>query len=302
MTAANHNHLCTLVLDQDQKQMIETDDTMFPFRSFDNDLQRMPTKEIPWHWHEEVELIYMMEGSAYAEVAQETIMLHPGEGLFINANMLHAVHPGKVNAIFISLVFDAHLLGDGGGMMQQQFIDPLIASADIPFVHFTKQEAWHQEAAVCMKTAYSLYRTRSYGYELLVREQLSHLWYFLVNHTASMQKPIREHVDLQRMKMMMNYIHMHYQQDLTLHRIACAANISDREALRCFHKTIHDSPISYLLKYRLAQAADYLTKSEYSVTEVCALCGFKDSSYFAKCFRRNFKETPRAYRMNHQNQ
>lgn len=79
------------------------------------------------------------------------------------------------------------------------------------------------------------------------------------------------------------------------------ADISERECLRCFRKTIQLSPIQYLLKYRIMQGAEMLLRNPaWTISEVAALCGFDSPSNFAKLFKRFYNCAPREYRQREQ--
>ena len=104
--------------------------------------------------------------------------------------------------------------------------------------------------------------------------------------------------DRERMKYMLTFIHKNYSEDISLGDIAKEAFIGEREALRCFARTIGTSPIEYLQKYRIYTAAELLRKSELPVTEICLQAGFNSPSYFSKIFCRMLGMTPREYRKN----
>ena len=55
------------------------------------------------------------------------------------------------------------------------------------------------------------------------------------------------------------------------------------------------TPVDYLNYYRIERACHILTTTELPVTEVAYRCGFNDSSYFVKTFRKYMGITPRAY-------
>lgn len=52
------------------------------------------------------------------------------------------------------------------------------------------------------------------------------------------------------------------------------------------------SPIDYLTIYRLECAKKKLKETELSITEVAYDCGFNDSSYFTKVFKKYNNITP----------
>lgn len=291
--------ICKLELDERRRQIFAAGTSMFPIAAYYNDMDQMPTKEVPWHWHGELEVIYVAKGNVLIGIAQEEFLLQEEEGMFINANVLHAVRKKTEECIIYSFVFAAGLIsGSADSVIEQRFVKPLLACKSLPCVRFLQETPWQMEAARCILHAFQSYEEGAYGFEFIVREQLSHMWYLLVAHQlqSSQQQEEQETTDIIRLKRMMEYIHSHYELDLTLAEISKAASISEREALRCFQKTIRDSPISYLLKYRISQAVNYLADTDLSITEISALCGFEDSSYFAKMFKRHIQETPRNYR------
>ena len=66
--------------------------------------------------------------------------------------------------------------------------------------------------------------------------------------------------------------------------------------LPVFRKVTGYSPIDYLLHVRLAKAAELLLKSELSIFEIASECGFTDSNYFSRQFRKYYNSSPRDYR------
>lgn len=52
------------------------------------------------------------------------------------------------------------------------------------------------------------------------------------------------------------------------------------------------TPNNYIRLTRLKRAAEYLSVGEYQIGEVCYLVGFSSSSYFTKCFKKQFGVLP----------
>ena len=49
---------------------------------------------------------------------------------------------------------------------------------------------------------------------------------------------------------------------------------------------MNDSPISYLLQYRIAQAKQQLQNPPQNVVQICMECGFQSPATSQKVFRR----------------
>lgn len=134
--------------------------------------------------------------------------------------------------------------------------------------------------------------------EFQTRNILSETWLLLLEDIEinyKMDKTLKfEQSD--RIRNILSFIHNHYKDKITVAQIADSIGISERETIRSFRKCLNQSPIEYLISYRLNEAKKMLLNSELSITEICYQCGFSDSSYFGKVFRKAYGLTPREYR------
>ena len=99
------------------------------------------------------------------------------------------------------------------------------------------------------------------------------------------------------MQVLLDYIHTHYKDKITIENLAKTASISKTEVLRCFKSIIGLSPINYLNSYRLQKAAQLLINTENNIQEIATECGFDDNSYFSKLFKKNYHVTPNSFRL-----
>ena len=99
-----------------------------------------------------------------------------------------------------------------------------------------------------------------------------------------------------RLQIMMQYIHEHYAEEITLEMIAASASISKSGALHIFQSGIHCSPVAYLIQYRLAQAARQLYTTQKSVASIANETGFTSAGYFCRKFRQYYNRSPKEYR------
>lgn len=85
---------------------------------------------------------------------------------------------------------------------------------------------------------------------------------------------------------------------LTLKEMAGEAGMSERSFLRYFREATDFSPADYMIRNRIERAAEILLREKsVSVTTVAFRCGFNDSNYFSRQFRRVKGKTPREYRL-----
>jgi len=273
---------------------------MFPCGAYWSDMTDPSMKEIQWHWHKEIEVLVVVFGVVHLNVNGELLSLQKGEGAFINSSVLHAASVAdEVGCKLISLVFsDSLLSGSVESVYEQRYIRPVLNCHSLPFVQLCSDTEWSGEMALCIRDAYKAYNEEAFGFELVVREKLSHMWYLLVTNNRHIleQQYVSENTGITRVKAMMELLHQKYAERINLQQLAAAVNISERECLRCFKSTIGVSPMQYLQKYRISVSARYLSETSMTITEIGMQTGFESPSHFARSFKHFMQCTPTDYR------
>lgn len=88
------------------------------------------------------------------------------------------------------------------------------------------------------------------------------------------------------------YMEQHFDQPITLLETAETLGVSQSHLSREFVKYTGEQPIRYLTKVRLEYAVKLLHSTDMRLEEVSAACGFTDSNYFSKVFKKYMKASP----------
>lgn len=285
---------CGLNRNHAQKELQPHGTVEFPCAAYASRHTDAPGDTIPWHWHEELEVIFVAAGTLKLQIPGGEYLLQEGSLVVLNSNVLHSLSGHPAGALR-SMVFSPFLITGGADtVFYKNYVRALLACPDF--------SVWQAEPGTDVKrfsAAFSAMETDAFAYEFTVRENPSQLLlhcYAQLLPRLSAQKPAKS-ADTVRIEQMLQYMQASYAEPIALADIAQAAGLSERECLRCFHRTISDSPVQYLLKYRLMQGAALLRASPAaSIAEVSAACGFDSPSYFSKQFRRFYQRPPREYR------
>ena len=97
------------------------------------------------------------------------------------------------------------------------------------------------------------------------------------------------------------YIKKHYQEELALQDLAERAHFSTNYLSAQIKRRTGMSYIEYLNTLRLTAARNLLLNSNMKVVDIAKKCGFNDSSYFNRIFRRIYQSSPEQYRKVHNN-
>ncbi|NIF39066.1 helix-turn-helix transcriptional regulator [Enterobacter sp. Tr-810] len=98
------------------------------------------------------------------------------------------------------------------------------------------------------------------------------------------------------------YIDEHYAAPLTRESVAQAFYISPNYLSHLFQKTGAVGFNEYLTHTRLEHARQLLKGYDLKVKEVAHACGFVDSNYFCRLFRKNTERSPSEYRRQYHSQ
>ena len=92
-----------IATDENLMEMAQHGSSQYSFRFYCDDLEQFDFHCIDWHWHTELEILYVESGSLTCYVGDKQIILKKGEGMFINSRVLHRFH--AVSAIMPNFVF-----------------------------------------------------------------------------------------------------------------------------------------------------------------------------------------------------
>ncbi len=269
--------------------------TQFNISANMGDIEKYIEGYIPLHWHAELEIFQLLEGSVDIEVENQTITLEPGEGCFINTGILHA-YRAKRHAYYHSFVFDAGIVGGApGSIFDTRYVQPLLKDGP-SFLKINREDTSYHEPHAA---AFTACEKEAVGYELEVRAQLSKILLFLLEKAAETHEvnPHRFSPDEdRRIKQCLEWIDLNLEKKVMLNDIASAANISPRECQRLFKNCLCRRPMEYLLYRRLLRAAQLLADEGRTITETAFACGFDSPSYFTKKFRELTGVAPSRYR------
>jgi AraC family transcriptional regulator len=109
-------------------------------------------------------------------------------------------------------------------------------------------------------------------------------------------KEYKNGLPLYQLKLIIEYIQAHLEENLTLTQLASLIQISPHYFASLFKQSTGLSPYKYITKCRLDKAKMLLRQRDLSIAFICQEVGFKNQSHFTRVFRQYFQITPKAYR------
>lgn len=285
-----------ITTDETLRETVQHGSERYPFAYYPEDIWQFDFHRIDWHWHHELEFLYVAEGTAICFIGTSKVELHKGCGIFINSGVLHCFE-ARSSTFTPNIVFAPTLLASENSLVYEKYILPVINSA-VEYQIFDPNSSSERSALQLMLQIFEL-QENGQDNELCTIQLLLQFWNILFkdggwnSDSDSLQ---RLNHNQTRLQIMMQYIHEHYAEEITLEMIAASASISKSGALHIFQSGIHCSPVAYLIQYRLAQAARQLYTTQKSVASIANETGFTSAGYFCRKFRQYYNRSPKEYR------
>ena len=251
--------------------------------------QKHPAYHAPLHWHRPSEIVRVLSGKLKMYLDGKKILVEPGDILFINQEIIHGFFP--LNCVYEIINFDADeillrtsLCKDALRIFTNSHVSVL------PF-HPTEDAAIHHIATQLFTFA----ATETKDHDLLVLGALFELLgtIYAKHHYTENYK---SSTNAKLFKPLLEFIEKSYMKPITLLDMAQVSGMSTSHFSVLFREFFRQTPMDYLNSYRIERACLFLINSDLPVTEVAYRCGFNDSAYFVKVFKKYKTLTPKKYR------
>lgn len=263
--------------------------------------QRHPRYVMSFHWHTEWELIRIDQGLFHIHVDDKEISAGAGDVILLRDSMLHGGTPE--DCVYECFVFDLRGLFRGMEVIRQH-LRPVYHMEILPKIYYPAEADPALAAIVeALFGACAAREGRSAPeYELSLLGSLCNLFgHILQNklYDIAQKNSLRISSRVEQVKAVLTYIEQNYQSNITLNTLAEIAGMNPNYLCRAFQEITQQTPMDYVIFYRIEQAAIMLTSTRLAIMDIALECGFNDHSYFTKTFKRLKGVTPRVYRKSH---
>lgn len=255
-------------------------DEEFPIQLHINQVSRKRCYFTP-HWHEHIELHYVVSGKARFKLNQEEVEACQGDLVIANSNVLHAGYCDGTRMEEMAMIFEMEVLSKE------------LAEKNVIFSPLVKGD---EEINRIMMKIYEENENREIGWQLACRGGLLQLFAYLVRHNVeemlSDSASMKRRKNLERFNTVERYIEEHYTEPISNAQLAQLIHLSEDRFNHLFKESMGMPPLQYINEIRLKKAMHLLKKREFTASEVADAVGFSDYNHFGRMFRRYFGCTP----------
>ena len=258
-------------------------------------------KELNISWHNELEVIRILEGEGIYTIDGRQYNVRPGSFIIINPNQLHSA-TAKIGRpiVFESLKFKYDILmGSKNDSATLKYISPLINNEKyLPNTILTSMPIYTMFSSLFYQISETFNDSDIFKHILLKSYILNLIYLFYKNRyiykksaTTSTKK---SSVDL--IRNCVEYINTHYKEDIDLDFMTINLETSKPHLCRVFKRHTNQTLTEYINDYRINKACEILSTTNTPVTEIAFSVGYSNLSYFNARFKKKTFLTPLQYR------
>ncbi len=250
--------------------------------------------QIPVHWHEEMEIIYIKKGLLRVMIHETEYIGTNGSIYFVNPRELHLMGTSDVSVEYYTLLFPMEFISfQSMDNLELEVLQPL-RSNQLLLQNIVNDPALSEKLIPLLEEVIYINDSNHPSKQLRTRILLLEIFLCLYEHGTMLLPNSGGNADMQ--KAMLEYIEEHYTEKLTLAMMANEFHLSEKYLSRYFKEHFHLPFSNYVMHLRLTLARQLLEATELPVTEVALRAGFPSVSYFIRSFKSAYKTSPLRYR------
>jgi AraC-like DNA-binding protein len=252
--------------------------------------------DYPRHVHDFSKIAIITHGSGTADVDGQLIPFRTGDVFVMHGNRPNAYfdteHLTMTNVLYDTKAIELNRFDPGlhAGYQALFVVAPALKDKEPYNRHLTltleqliqvKAQTDTMEKELLQKEPG--YRLTAMGHFMILVSLLSR--FFSATDTPNARKYLR-------LGKVLSHLEEHFMEDVNIDELVKASSMSRRSFFRAFPEVTGKTPQAYLLHLRMKKAVEMLEMTDRNVTETAFDCGFQDSNYFSRQFKKIMGTTP----------
>ena len=251
--------------------------------------------QIPVHWHDEFEIIYVKSGFLTVSISGENYIGKPGDAFVVSPGNLHFMGSQTGNVDYFTFLFPLKYISfRTDDILDDKLLEPLNSGHLMisPEIEDTVKEQCEQLVEIygAKKEESQSKITAQIKTKIILLQFILKLWKkgIIVENDTSGKNTVE--------KEMVSYIQQNFTGKILLKEFGKQFHLSEKYISRYFKEHFHITISQYVTYLRLEHAKQLLQDTDISVTEVAMQSGYQNVSYFIRSFKKTYGMSPLKYR------
>lgn len=253
-----------------------------------------------FHWHEPLEILYVIKGSMIMSVEQQTREVRERDIVVVNSGVIHGFYDTTADIVMSIFQFDPDFFDQTLVDIRDPAYQSLVFSRKI-YISSAEDGELHSRFEELILAVRREYYCQEAGFRLAIKEKLYRLALIFLRELPV--KPVssiemaKRYYYRQILDRIFSYTHRNYNfPDITLERAAEVASLSKFYFTHFFKEQTGQTFHIYLSKLRIRHAQEFLIQSDMTITDIAYLSGFASIKTFNRLFKTYVGVSPSSYR------
>ena len=253
--------------------------------------------QIPVHWHDEFEIIYVRSGFLAVSISGESYIGKTGDAFVVSPGNLHLMGSQTGTVDYYTFLFPLKYISfRTDDMLDEKLLEPLNSGHLMicPRVKDTAKELCEQliEIYEAKKDESESKITTQVRTKIILLQFILEMWKkgFVIENDTSGRNTVE--------KEMVSYIQQNFTGKISLREFGEQFHLSEKYISRYFKEHFHITLSQYVTYLRLEHAKQLLQDTDIPVTDVSMQSGYQNVSYFIRSFQKAYAVSPLKYRKN----
>ena len=253
--------------------------------------------QIPVHWHDEFEIIYVRSGFLAVSISGESYIGKTGDAFVVSPGNLHFMGSQTGTVDYYTFLFPLKYISfRTDDMLDEKLLEPLNSGHLMicPRVKDTAKELCEQliEIYEAKKDESESKITTQVRTKIILLQFILEMWKkgFVIENDTSGRNTVE--------KEMVSYIQQNFTGKISLREFGEQFHLSEKYISRYFKEHFHITLSQYVTYLRLEHAKQLLQDTDIPVTDVAMQSGYQNVSYFIRSFQKAYAVSPLKYRKN----
>ena len=251
--------------------------------------------QIPVHWHDEFEIIYVRSGFLTVSISGESYIGKTGDAFVVSPGNLHLMGSQTGTVDYYTFLFPLKYISfRTDDMLDEKLLEPLNSGHLMicPRVNDTAKELCEQLIKIYeAKNDESESKiTTQVRTKIILLQFILEMWKkgFVIENDTSGRNTVE--------KEMVSYIQQNFTGKISLREFGEQFHLSEKYISRYFKEHFHITLSQYITHLRLEHAKQLLQDTDTPVTEIAMQSGYQNVSYFIRSFKKTYGVSPLKYR------
>lgn len=250
--------------------------------------------QIPVHWHDEVEIIYVRKGPLMVEIDGQKFIGDDGAVYIVSPGVLHMMAAPETPVDYFTFLFPMEFISfQTKDELEDEIFFPLRNHTREFRPEVTNRNLLEKLIPILDELAEENGKFGTHR-QIQVRIRLLQVVDLLVEYDQLEAKTGRASGGLE--KEILIYIQDNYHEHISLAELSEHFHLSEKYMSRFFSERFHMTLTQYVNYVRLKYARHLLESTDLSVTEIAMKSGYPNVSYFIRKFSAAVGEPPLRYR------